>query len=421
MYNYSEDDGQTWTEPFDLLQNTDLWMAQPHIACDSKNNLYITYTHDYLGWTTTGRVIKMLTYDGHQWSEPIIISEGMPGSHYPKVVIDEQDKLFVFWGYYSESMHYRYFENNTWSSIYCPYCDSTDSYYFSDGHATSNNLMHWVGSSLSVNYYGERPQYYDYSISVNQWDNPEQISNDTIVVDIDISLNKFNTPECVYRKKSTISVGVVEDSTMYVKKSSNAWCKPEMVSGRNKQQFSQQIAVDQNNDTHIVEDNKTVTGDGLEHFIKQGNMWVGQYIDTCFALGFPKLLFNNNKLYCVYGKTWEVEKEVDSDLFFTKYDIITSIKQERNPSPELKIYPNPSHGNVHIEFENNKQQHIDLSVYDMTGKHIITLVSETRHRGLQRLLWKGTDKNRKEDAPRLYLVRLISGRNTATQTVEIIR
>ena len=97
MYNYSEDDGLSWSEPLDLLQNTDLWMAQPHIACDSKNRLYLTYTHDYHGWTPEGRLIKMLTCDGHQWGEPITASEGMPGSHYNNIIIDHNDRIYVFW------------------------------------------------------------------------------------------------------------------------------------------------------------------------------------------------------------------------------------------------------------------------------------------------------------------------------------
>ena len=130
-YTYSEDDGMTWAEPFDLLQNTDLWMSQPHIACDSKNNLYVTYTYNTMDYNNM--LIKMLTYDGQQWSEPIIISEGMPGSHYNKVVVDSEDNLYVFWGYYSLAMYYRYQNNSNWSEIYCPYCDSTDSFYFSDG------------------------------------------------------------------------------------------------------------------------------------------------------------------------------------------------------------------------------------------------------------------------------------------------
>ncbi len=419
MYNHSEDDGLTWTEPLDLLQNTDLWMSQPHIACDSKNNLYVTYTYNTMDYNNM--LIKMLTYDGHQWGEPIIISEGMPGSHYNKVVVDNIDKLYVFWAYCSQFMYYRYFENSAWSDFYCPYYDSTDIFAFADAHAINDNIMLWVGASMSANYYGERPQYYEYRISANQWENPEMISNDTIVVDIDLALNNAENPESAYRKKSTISVGVTTDSTMHVKKEGNFWGTPDLVAGTAGTQKYQQIAIDQNNAVHVVEQNKTTEGYGLLHYKKKGEMWLGQYIDSCYIVNFPKLLFHNNQLNCVYSKTWVIEKEFYADLFFTKYDIITDLKEVTNTSHELKIYPNPSHGNVHIEFENNKQQHIDLSVFDMNGKQIVTLINGIKPPGVYRQLWKVTGKNRKENAPHLYLVRLQSGRNTTTQTVEIIR
>jgi len=46
MYSRSEDEGETSSEPLDLLQNTDLWMSRPHIGSDSKCHLYVAYTHN---------------------------------------------------------------------------------------------------------------------------------------------------------------------------------------------------------------------------------------------------------------------------------------------------------------------------------------------------------------------------------------
>ena len=426
MYTCSEDDGFTWAEPLDLLQNTDLWMAQPHIACDSKNNLYVTYTYNTMDYNNM--LIKMITYDGHQWSEPIIISEGMPGSHYNKVVVDSEDNLYVFWGYYSLAMYFRYRNNGNWSEIYCPYCDSTDSFYFSDGHDVSNKMMHWVGSSLSTNYYGERPQYYEYSILTNNWENPEQISNDTINVEIDIDLNKFCIPESAYRTYPSPN-----DKTMHIKKEGNLWGIPDLVSGTEKRQEGQQIAIDQNNDVHVVETEyyvSSVLETQLVHYFRTGTIWMSQLIDSSDNMcHYPKLLFTKNRLYVVYW--WHSDASGTGDIRFSKYDIITNINEKIKHSPKFNIYPNPSCGDVYLEFENNEQQHIDLSVYDMTGKHIITLINETKPPGKYRLLWKGTDKNRKENATHLYLVRLQSGPptqgfgeagwKTVTRTVEIFR
>lgn len=88
MYASSDDFGETWSEPLDLLQNTDLWMSQPHIACDSKNRIYVTYTY---ASGTADKLIYMIIFDGHAWGEPFVVSEGMPGSHYPKILFDNDD------------------------------------------------------------------------------------------------------------------------------------------------------------------------------------------------------------------------------------------------------------------------------------------------------------------------------------------
>jgi len=46
MYSKSENNGETWSEDYDVSQNDTLWMSQPHIANDSENNLYVTYDYN---------------------------------------------------------------------------------------------------------------------------------------------------------------------------------------------------------------------------------------------------------------------------------------------------------------------------------------------------------------------------------------
>ena len=422
MYTCSEDDGLTWSEPLDLLRNTDLWMLQPHIACDSKNNLYVTYTHNGLEWPPEGRLIKMLTYDGQTWSEPFIVSKEMPGSHYNKVVVDFKDNVYVFWGYYSSAMYYRFRNNGNWSEIYCPYCDSADIFAFTDGHALSYNLIHWVGTSMSFAYYGERSQYYEYSTSSNQWTNPEIISSDTIVVDIDLALNNAETPVSAYRKKSTISVGVTSDSTMHTKKEGYFWSSPDLVSGTDKRQIGQQIAIDQNNDEHVVEIeyyNSSPSEGKLIHYSKSGKDWICSAIDSAIhMINYPKMIFSSSNLYVFYYKEEEVNNK---GIWFSKYDIITNIKEEAKQTPELKIYPNPGSGIISIQFENSSRQLVDLSVYDFNGKLVSVLAHRMLPPGMQRFVWYANSTTGQKVKPGTYLVKLTKGDSSATQVVEIVK
>jgi len=387
-------------------------MSQPHIDCDSKNHLYVTY--DY-ATGTQDKMVYLIVYDGHQWSDPILVSEGMPGSDYNKVVLDNDDRVFVFWAYGSQFMYYRYLENVAWSDFYCPYCDSVDIFAFADGHSLSGNLLHWIGASASFNYYGERLQYYLFDIGTNSWSTPQMPVPDTIQVGVDITLNNDGVPVCVYRNKPS-----GDDRTKFIQKDGNHWSNPDLVASVDGNQRYQQIAIDQNNDVHIVESLTGDHGTTLFHYKKLNNSWFGQTIDSAGNMcHFTKLLFYFNRLYVAYHKS-ETPTSA-GDLWFSKYDVITNIKKEDTNQLRLKIFPNPTHKDIFIEFENDKQQIIDLSIFDINGKLIITLISETKPQGLYRQLWNGTDKHRKEVSPGQYLVRLKSGRNTVSQLVEIIR
>ena len=420
MYSNSDDDGLTWSEPLDLLQNIDLWMASPKIACDSKDYLYVTYTYNKMN--IPEMMVKMVVFDGHEWSDPILVSEGMPGSDYNKVVVDNNDRVFVFWYLYSYYTYYRILDGNLWSEFYCPFCDSTDIYLVSEHTKgiSNDNFIKWSGVSASVNYFGERAQYYELNISSNVWEYPELISNDTMNVHIDISRNSNNIPVCVYRKISEINY-TASDSTKYVQKEGNYWGNPELVAGTKRTQVNQKIAIDQNNDKHIVEAEFNNNSTHLMHYRTSKNLWFGSIIDSSTNFCNPtKLLFHQDKLYLVYFKD-SIPGTPDDDIFFTKYDIVTGKTEQPGSLAELKIYPNPASGSISIEFENKNEQEIELSVYDITGRHIITLINKNIPPGVKQILWNGKDKNGKEVKSGSYLVRLSYGRDFVSQTVEIVR
>ena len=105
-----EDDGETWSEPQIISQNTEHACFHPKIASDSQNNLYVIYELNTGNWTETSVQFQM--FDGVSWSEPINLTEGYPGANAPqKVVIDSEDRVYVF--FYWFSFRYRYLSKRT--------------------------------------------------------------------------------------------------------------------------------------------------------------------------------------------------------------------------------------------------------------------------------------------------------------------
>jgi len=418
MYSYSINDGDTWSIPLDLLKNKDLWMSQPHIASDNKNNLYVTY--DY-ATGTPDKMIYLIVYNGQRWGEPMLVSEGLPGSDYNKILIDNDDKVFVFWGYQEVNIKYRIYQNNSFGKICDPYFNAlSDAYYVYFSAIDINNHFHWIGYTTEGMPPGTYAHaYFLFNPVCNEWNTPHNLSSGQGQIGNGIDLLCDQNPVVTIREDTTNWPTPYNDITFVLEKDSFNWSFPETLVNIEGDQKLQRIAVDQHNDIHIIEMDEIRPDEySMIHYQKRDSLIESIIIGSKSA---PfKLLFSKNKLYLVHGIQGN-DGEWSSDIFIRKYDIITNIKEEVVQTPELKIYPNPSQGDVCIEFENNEFQDINLSVSDMTGKHIFTLINEIKPPGVYRQIWKVTDKYRKENAPQLYLVRLQSGRNSTTQVVEIIR
>jgi len=70
-------------------------------------------------------------------------------------------------------------------------------------------------------------------------------------------------------------------------------------------------------------------------------------------------------------------------------------------------YPNPFNNSTRIPFSLNKPSTIDLTIYDITGKEVITLVRNQHFRnGLHEIFWNGTNNIGKEVSSGIYLYKL---------------
>lgn len=201
LYSKSENNGESWSEDFDVSQNDTLWMSQPHIATDSENNLYVTY--DYNTMQPPFMHVLMKIYDGQQWSDSILITEGMPGSDYNKLIIDFNNRVMISW-YRSSKFYYKFFENGMLTQYYCPYCDSVDKFIPVEHSLTSNQIVKWVGASFSTNYSGERLQYFEHNLLDNTWTQPEMLDTNKLKVGLEMDINSYENAEIAYRIQTSI-------------------------------------------------------------------------------------------------------------------------------------------------------------------------------------------------------------------------
>ena len=123
-YSKSEDDGETWSAPYNVSQNNSLWMTDPHIVSDSSNNIHITYDYDIFNYGN--RKILFKTFNGIDWSNADTISNGFVGAMNNLLSIDNENHLYCFWyigGPSTGNIYYRMknIGNNIWSDTYNTY------------------------------------------------------------------------------------------------------------------------------------------------------------------------------------------------------------------------------------------------------------------------------------------------------------
>jgi len=411
MYAYSEDDGQNWSQEYDVLQNDTVIIGVPHVACDSENNIYITYDYD-LGNPPKG-LVYLIKLENGQWSDTILVSEGMYGSDYNKLIVDVNDRLFIGW-YRNSKFYYRYFENDSLSEVYCPYCDSTI-YYFPVNHITSaNNITYWIGSSASsMNY---QLQYYIVDLNSNIWDNPVMLSPANNLVGKDIDLNQNNLPEVVFREQ--IEEFPVTDGTFYIYNDGQQWSEPELIV---EDPWDQQIALDQLDRPHIVDREKTVTGSQMIHYQKINNEWTGYLMDSTSNFCNPtKLIYRNGWLYLIYFRNY-IPGGNDGHIMFTKYGLISDAQKAEMEISSFNIYPNPATSEVFFEFNNLHKSVITLRITDMSGKHVKAILAGNVAPGKHNIEWDCKAENGNKVSSGVYLCRLYAGRNVITRSLEIIK
>jgi len=263
-YSKSENSGEAWTEPEDISLNDSMWMSNPHITCDSENNLYLAY--DYNTGDPDNMLILLKKFDGITWNEKDTISINLPGSMHNRIVIDYDNRVYIFWFYY-DKIYYRFLEDKTFSEIMCPHCGDSDLYFLSSAISDNNNNLHCIGRYLKENNYDNdiKAIYFNYDFFTDQWQEKYFLSGNRAWSGSDISVDNNQNPHLTWHEPTTEGPPY-NDATFYTYYNGYSWASNEIVVEDPKYQT---IAIDFNNRVHIANQEKTEEGVQLVHYQKQ--------------------------------------------------------------------------------------------------------------------------------------------------------
>ena len=111
-----------------------------------------------------------------------------------------------------------------------------------------------------------------------------------------------------------------------------------------------------------------------------------------------------------------------------EYSIIELGEPEANDVPNVEStlvlypnYPNPFNPETRISFDLPKSELILLSVFNTKGQKVKTLAKGKFEKGLQTLIWNGTDDNEKPVTSGIYLYRLESETKTISRKMLLLK
>ncbi len=84
-------------------------------------------------------------------------------------------------------------------------------------------------------------------------------------------------------------------------------------------------------------------------------------------------------------------------------------------------YPNPFIGSTEIEYGLPKDANVNISIYNILGQKVASLVDENKNAGYHTVRWNGKDKSGKKLASGVYFYRLEIGNQIMTKKMYLIR
>ena len=143
----------------------------------------------------------------------------------------------------------------------------------------------------------------------------------------------------------------------------------------------------------------------------------GQFEDGVPGEGFqrtPALVVDDefNRYILAYNAGHDAEEKWKKRTYLATASrpVITSNEEKYLQSDILHVkgFPNPFSVSTTISFSVAEKGHIELTIYDLKGQKIHTLVDEVLNPGNHSFVWFGNDKNKQSASPGVYFYKIRS-------------
>ncbi|HEQ98515.1 MAG TPA: T9SS type A sorting domain-containing protein [candidate division Zixibacteria bacterium] len=132
---------------------------------------------------------------------------------------------------------------------------------------------------------------------------------------------------------------------------------------------------------------------------------------------------NGNVLGNMYSRLSTCPQSEGRDELLMFLGSMTGQSDSRLPvAVELyQNYPNPFNPITSIQYAVDSRKPVRIDIFDIRGRHLTTLVNETKEAGIYRAVWNGTDNNGTPAASGIYFYRLKTGDLTMTKKMILLK
>ncbi len=110
---------------------------------------------------------------------------------------------------------------------------------------------------------------------------------------------------------------------------------------------------------------------------------------------------------------------------FDAFGIVDNIDEKPFELPqEISLFgnvPNPFNAATAIEFKVEEYTNVELSIYDMLGKKVNTLVDESFKPGVQKIIWDGTNAEGRSVESGIYFYKLTTNTGSTTRRMVLLK
>jgi hypothetical protein len=312
------------------------------IAIDSKNHPYIAY------FTRYDYYLRCAHFDGSKWNIDIIDTNALGAGSSRWIAVDSNDRPHV--SYYNNGLVYAYFDGDKWNK---EIIDSEgNSGKFSSIFLDKNDKPHI--SYADYPYYGLKYAWYGYGVGIDLTSFTAKPDNNAITLNWSVTTDENISGFNLYRR--IISPGAIHELPLQY---------TPVGTGYNLSTNTTTVGEDlSQRDSVPGDDNPCPDTD---------TQWTK--VNTSLITGTNPYSYTDRTVESETAYEYKLEAVTSDRQETLGTTSVTSGKNTPSSFEITKIYPTPADSQINVAFIIPLQENIDMSIYDITGRKVSTVIS----------------------------------------------